>query len=183
MGAAPVGQAQTERPDALLKEFVAAYRRHLLQYEQWLETAESAMRKLDEDELDEFLSVHARKQAIAEGLQQDEQRLRRERERLTAALGLEAFTVQQLEERAASLPDSDSEAFQSVLLEWRGLLDELAATMQKVAKAERQIEKKLQRLLQSLSSSVSDARTTRRAVRAYASEGDSKDPRFIDRKS
>lgn len=176
-------QTPIKRPDVVLKQFAAAYRRHLQQYERWLEAAEAAVLKLDADELDEFLSVHERKQAIATELQQEEQRLRRERERLTGTLRLESFTMQQLETKAASLPEPDSEAFQSVLVEWRGLLDELGGTMQKVAKAERQIERKLQRLLQSLKDSVSDTRTTRRAVRAYVSEGDGGDARFIDRKS
>lgn len=183
MGAAPVTRTPVERPDRLLKELVGAYRRHLQRYERWLGMAESAEELLDGERLDEFLSLHEQKQAVAVELQEEEQRLRRQRERLTSSLGLESFTLQQLEAKAASLPEADSEAFQSVLNEWRGLLDELSAVMQKVAKAERQIEGKLREMLRTLLDSASDARTTRRAVRAYFSDGEQQDARFIDRRS
>lgn len=175
-------QTERERPDYLLGNLAAEYRRHLHQYERWLLLAQRAEEKLDAGAIDEFLHIHQEKQNIIEQLRDEERRLRKERDAVRESLGLAQFTLKELEQ-TDRLFDSDG-AFATALADWRELLDELSDTIEKVAKLEKQTETKLRQHLGSLSDAVVNTRSTRYAVQQYNKpEAGDQDARFIDRLS
>lgn len=174
-------QTSNERPEQLLGDLAANYRKHLYEYEKWLSLANRAKEKLEADQLDEFLQLHQQKQAIAERLRAQEQQLRSERDEVRGRLNLRELTLSELES-ATSLFAEDG-AFAKAVADWRELLSDLNTSMEQVAKAERQIEQTLRERLSSLGETMSEARSTRQAVRAYnRPEADAYDAQFIDRR-
>lgn len=165
----------------LLRELVDGYQVQLNAYRRWLELAQQARARVDDDDLDEFLRLHGEKDDTARQLREHEEQLRDKREQLRALLGLQQFTLSELERAQSGV--SDPEAFETALNEFRDLLDRLGAVMRSLEPVERETETRLRRRLRSLSGEIKDVHSTRRATRAYNhSDPDSKEARFIDHK-
>lgn len=166
---------------ALLQQLVDGYQTQLKAYRRWLELAQQARVRVDDDDLDEFLRLHGEKDEVAGQLRLHEEQLRVQREHLRTQLELEQFTLSELERAQSRVQDPD--AFKAVLDEFREMLDHLGAVMRDLEPVERETENRLRRRLRSLRGELKDVHSTRRATRAYNHpDPESKEARFIDHK-
>lgn len=174
----------TTGPEAagrLAADLVAAYTAQLGAYREWLALARQAQEHLRSDDVDEFLRVHARKEAVASRLQNMEDKVHACRRGLAHFVGVDEPTLTHLQEAAAQLPDP---AYLAAVADLPALLDQLRAVMQELQAVEETTEHLLRERLLSLRAHISQTQMARRASRAYhahppAGDGEA---RFIDHK-
>lgn len=177
----PSSKPDTGKAVSLLQELVSGYAAHLEYYKNWLSLARQARARVDDADLDEFLRVHGEKEDVARRLREHELELKAGRDALREELGLEQFTLSELERARPGLPDAD--AFGAVLGEFRDLLTRLGAVMRDLEQVERDTESRLRRRLGALRGEIKGVHSVRRAAHAYhRADPDAKEARFIDHK-
>ncbi|HEY8417200.1 MAG TPA: flagellar export chaperone FlgN [Limnochordales bacterium] len=175
------GTSGPEAAGRLAADLVAAYTAQLGAYREWLSLARQAQEHLRGDDLDEFLRVHARKEAVASRLQSMDERIQACRRGLAYFVGVDEPTLSHLQKAVVQLPDP---AYVAAVADLPVLLDQLRAVMQELQAVEEATEHLLRERLLSLRADISQTQAARRAARAYhgpAPAGDG-EPRFIDHK-
>src|SRR5690606_6723267 len=94
-----------ESAGRLAADLVAAYAAQLEAYREWLALARRAQQHLQSEDLDEFLRVHANKEAITGRLQDMEQRVQACRRGLAAFVGTKEPTLSQLQQAVGRVAD------------------------------------------------------------------------------
>jgi len=175
---APTGR---ELAGQLAAELVAAYTAQLGAYREWLSLARQAQQHLVSDDLDEFLRLHAHKEAVTGRLHDMEQRVQACRQGLAAVVGASEPTLGHLQQAAG---DMDDPAFTEAVAGLSPILDELREVMQQLQAVEGTTEEMLRERLRRIRGDITQTQATRRAARAYhRPEGPSDgEARFIDHK-
>lgn len=165
----------------LAERLLAAYSSQLGAYREWLALAREAQEHLRSDDLDEFLRVHARKEAVTGRLQAIDEQVQACRRGLAAFVGADEPTLTLLQEAVDRLSDA---AFAAAVSDLPPVLDQLRAVVQELQEVEAATEQLLRERLVGLRADITQTQATRRAARAYhqpdrTHEGE---PRFIDHK-
>lgn len=172
----------TTGPEAagrLAADLVAAYAAQLDAYREWLALAREAQQYLHNDDFDEFLRVHARKEAVTGRLHEMEQRVQACRRGLAPILGTDEPTLSHLQQAVSRIADP---LFAAAVTELPPLLEELRTVMQELQAVEGATEEMLRDRLLRLRADITQTQAARRATRAYQKPDPASDPepRFID---
>jgi len=174
--AAPSGPETAGR---LAAGMVAAYAAQLDAYREWLALARQAQERLRSDDLDEFLRLHAQKEALTGRLHAMDRQVQECRRGLGAYVGNSEPTLEHLRAAVGQLQDA---AFAEAVADLPRVLDQLRAVMQELQAVEADTEQLLRKRLQGLRADITQTQAARRATRAYGQPDpvSEREPRFID---